>query len=58
MRPGLPDVAAARFALRERLALECVIEVDLVLQDHVDRAGDLLLDEGASDAGFFCRAFF
>lgn len=44
-------------ALRERLALERVIEVDLVLQDHVDRAGDLLLDEGASDGRVLLPGF-
>jgi hypothetical protein len=39
------------FLSRERLALELVVEVDLLGEDDVDGACDLLLDEGACDGG-------
>ena len=37
------------FAFRERLALERVIEVDVLLEDDVDGPGDLLLDQSTSN---------
>jgi len=37
------------FALRERLALERVIEVDLLLEDDVDATCEFFLDECTSD---------
>ena len=55
MSPGQLGVRACLtwplrgFALRERLALERVIEVDLLLEDDVDATRDFLLDERTSD---------
>ena len=43
-----PTWPLSSFVFRERLALEGVVEVNLVIEDDVDGPGDLPLDEGAS----------
>jgi len=35
-----------------------VIEVNLLVEDDISGASELLLNEGTGDSGFFWRAFF